>query len=345
MRSRIAQIRHLSRFAAEQQRRRERGSSADRGPSRTRSCSRRRCPGCAETIAAAICAPIAAPEVRMIVFIPLVTPVSSGREWSITSAPIAASANAMPTPMIGSQSANTSWLCVQRGQAGEARPRRGRGRSAAAARGPAWCRARPRAGPAAIIARLNGSRIRPALGRAQAEAEAVGDWRKPGHEHEERGHREADQHRARVRRRHRRGAASVCEVDERVLRPGARSRPSRSARRRERGEREHAGGGPAPFGALAEREQQRGEARPTAPRRPCSPASPGVLIGDSGTNFAISAVETSTGIAPIRNSHCQLRCSTITPLSTRPTPPPIPNTELTVPIATPTFCGAGTRRG
>ena len=56
----------------------------------------------------------------MIVFIPLVTPVSSGREWSITSAPIAASANAMPVPMIGSQSANTSWLCVERGQAGEA---------------------------------------------------------------------------------------------------------------------------------------------------------------------------------------------------------------------------------
>ena len=55
----------------------------------------------------------------MIVFMPLVTPVSSGREWSITSAPIAASANAMPAPMIGIQAANSHCCGVQRGEAGE----------------------------------------------------------------------------------------------------------------------------------------------------------------------------------------------------------------------------------
>ena len=68
------------------------------------------------------------------------------------------------------------------------------------------------------------------------------------------------------------------------------------------------------------------------------------MIGDSGTNFAISTVEINTGIAPIRNRNCQLRCSTIRPLSTRPTPPPIPNTELTVPIATPTLWGGNSSR-
>src|SRR4051812_14544296 len=52
----------------------------------------------------------------------------------------------------------------------------------------------------------------------------------------------------------------------------------------------------------------------------------------------------ATGTAPVRNSTCQLRCSTITPLSTRPTPPPIPNTEDTVPIATPTLCAGNSSR-
>ena len=54
---------------------------------------------CAEMIAAATCAPSAAPIVRMIVFMPLATPVSPGREYSITSVPSEAKQNARPMPM------------------------------------------------------------------------------------------------------------------------------------------------------------------------------------------------------------------------------------------------------
>ncbi len=53
---------------------------------------------------------------------------------------------------------------------------------------------------------------------------------------------------------------------------------------------------------------------------------------------------TSTGIAPTRNSHCQSRCSTITPLITSPIPPPTPKTELTVPIPTPIRSGGNSSR-
>ena len=51
-----------------------------------------------EMTAAAICAPSAAPTVRMIVFIPVATPVSRGAEFAITRAPSDANENAMPTP-------------------------------------------------------------------------------------------------------------------------------------------------------------------------------------------------------------------------------------------------------
>ena len=50
-------------------------------------------------IAAATCEPSAAPIVRMIVFMPLATPVSPGGEYSITSVPSEAKLNASPTPM------------------------------------------------------------------------------------------------------------------------------------------------------------------------------------------------------------------------------------------------------
>ena len=53
----------------------------------------------AEMIAAATCEPSAAPIVRMIVFMPLATPVSSGREYWITSVPSEAKQNARPMPM------------------------------------------------------------------------------------------------------------------------------------------------------------------------------------------------------------------------------------------------------
>jgi hypothetical protein len=70
----------------------------------------------------------------------------------------------------------------------------------------------------------------------------------------------------------------------------------------------------------------------------------GNLTGDSGTNSASITVEASTGTAPIRNSQCQLRCSMMTPLITRPTPPPTPNTELTVPMPRPIFSGGNSSR-
>ena len=60
--------------------------------------------------------------------------------------------------------------------------------------------------------------------------------------------------------------------------------------------------------------------------------------------MASSTVEASTGIAPIRNSQCHVRCSMITPLSTSPIPPPAPNTELTVPIPSPIFSGGNSSR-
>ena len=53
----------------------------------------------AEMIAAATCEPSAAPIVRMIVFMPLATPVSPGGEYWMTSAPSEAKLNASPTPM------------------------------------------------------------------------------------------------------------------------------------------------------------------------------------------------------------------------------------------------------
>src|ERR687896_1346764 len=53
----------------------------------------------AEMIAAATCEPSAAPIVRMIVFMPLATPVSPGGEFSITRVPSAAKLNARPMPM------------------------------------------------------------------------------------------------------------------------------------------------------------------------------------------------------------------------------------------------------
>ena len=53
----------------------------------------------AEMMAAATCEPSAAPIVRMIVFMPLATPVSPGGEYSITSVPSEAKLNASPMPI------------------------------------------------------------------------------------------------------------------------------------------------------------------------------------------------------------------------------------------------------
>ena len=52
----------------------------------------------AEMTAAATCAPSAPPIVRMIVFMPLATPVSPGVEYWITSVPSEAKLKARPTP-------------------------------------------------------------------------------------------------------------------------------------------------------------------------------------------------------------------------------------------------------
>ena len=70
----------------------------------------------------------------------------------------------------------------------------------------------------------------------------------------------------------------------------------------------------------------------------------GVLIGDSGTNRITSRIASAIPIEPKMNSQRHDRLSTITPLSTIPNPPPTPNTELTRPMATPTFSGGNSSR-
>jgi hypothetical protein len=69
-----------------------------------------------------------------------------------------------------------------------------------------------------------------------------------------------------------------------------------------------------------------------------------VRTGDSGTERAIRAATSRLGTPPATNSQCQLRCSSISPPSTSPTPPPIPNAELIVPMAKPTRSGGNSSR-
>ena len=96
----------------------------------------------------------------------------------------------------------------------------------------------------------------------------------------------------------------------------------------------------SPFVTASSKATSATESTP-APRKSGRPPR---RTGDSGTHSQISAAAPSTGAPPITNSHCQLRFSTMKPLPTRPSPPPMPNTDDMTPIATPTRSGGNSSR-
>ena len=68
-------------------------------------------------MAAASCAPTDPPIVRMIVFMPVATPVSVGSTASTTELAMAANANPIPSPMIAVPTMNChSWACSRASQ-------------------------------------------------------------------------------------------------------------------------------------------------------------------------------------------------------------------------------------
>ena len=233
----------------------------------------------AEITAAVTWAPTAAPTVRMIRFTPLATPVSLADECSMTSEPMAASANARPTPSRPSQTSASAGRRVRERE--QEQRERGRGQPDPQRHSVAEPRAEPARRRAADDHRDGrGDEVQAGLGQRRAVA-VRRHLHERRHQHEERRQREADEHRGGVRQRHRR-LGEGAEVDQR-LRHAALDRDPR-------GEGAHGGGeerhdrqrGPAPRLALRDREEEgdEGKANTAAPRKSGRPPR---RTGDSGT--------------------------------------------------------------
>src|SRR5581483_6741432 len=71
---------------------------------------------------------------------------------------------------------------------------------------------------------------------------------------------------------------------------------------------------------------------------------PGTRTGDSGTNRHVQTVATTSTASGSQKSQCQLRCSTIKPPSTIPTPPPTPSSADISPMLPATFSRGNSSR-
>ncbi len=77
---------------------------------------------------------------------------------------------------------------------------------------------------------------------------------------------------------------------------------------------------------------------------PLQSSRDGVRTGDSGTSRQTRTRATATGTAPIQKSQVQGRLSRMTPLRTRPTPPPTPKVADSRPRPIPTRSGGSSSR-
>ena len=113
------------------------------------------------TIEAATWAPIDPPIVRMIVFMPVATPVSVGATASTTAFAIAAKANPMPSPMTAVPTMNSHWCACSSASQPKAIAEISAPRSSGT-RAPYRPPIQPLIGPATSMTVVAGRRNRPA---------------------------------------------------------------------------------------------------------------------------------------------------------------------------------------
>ena len=132
-------------------------------------------------------------------------------------------------------------------------------------------------------------------------------------------------------------------VDHRLVRSELEHDPRRADDDGETEQAEHRGRGPAPPLSLGEPEQERRSIveKSTAPG---TSMRDGERTGDSGTKRRTRTIATATAAAPTTKIHRQLALSTITPESTRPSPPPTPKTAESSPMPTFTRSGGNSSR-